>query len=37
MESGEFAFTHREGKDIGGFVATKVLPIQFLNLGIIDQ
>ena len=37
MKNGEFAFPHREGKDVGRFVYTEISPIQCLNLSIIDQ
>ena len=37
MKNGEFAFPHREGKDVGGFVYTEISPIQYLDLSIINQ
>lgn len=37
VQGGSLPFSHRESEDIGGFVPVKVMPIQFLNLGIVNQ
>lgn len=37
VQGGSPPFSHRESEDIGGFVPVKVTPIQFLNLGIVNE
>ena len=37
MKGGEFTFPHWKGKDVRRLVQAEVLPVQYLNLRIIDQ